>query len=159
VSAVSDTVSEDQLVQYQVVAARRLQWDNLVWQVPILSLTAQAFLFTIALGADTQPVPRLTSAVLSLVVTVLSISLMARHRQAEEVDAAWLERFEAERFGPERTLHGLPFRERRDQVRVRVPGGSLGPLAQQFRAWLVGLAVFGLAALGVCVWSVATLVG
>jgi hypothetical protein len=28
---------------YTAVAARRLQWDNQVWQVPVLSLTAQAF--------------------------------------------------------------------------------------------------------------------
>jgi hypothetical protein len=35
-------ITEDQV--YQAVAARRLQWDNLVWQVPVLSLTAQAFL-------------------------------------------------------------------------------------------------------------------
>ena len=34
---------------YGALATRRLQWDNLLWQVPILGLTAQAFLFTIAL--------------------------------------------------------------------------------------------------------------
>lgn len=35
---------------YAALAERRLQWDSLLWQVPVLSLTAQAFLFTIALS-------------------------------------------------------------------------------------------------------------
>jgi hypothetical protein len=30
---------------YAIVAARRAQFDQLVWQVPVLTLTAQAFLF------------------------------------------------------------------------------------------------------------------
>lgn len=150
----ADPVDDDLLVQYQVVSARRLQWDNLVWQVPILSLTAQAFLFTTALGPQTAPLPRLTSAVLSLVVTVLSITLMARHRQAEETDARWLEWFEREHFGDGRVVHGTAFRDRRDQVPLRVPGGRLGWLEAQYRAWLCGLGVFGVAALGVIGWSV-----
>ena len=37
---------------YAIVAARRTQFDQLVWQVPVLSLTAQAFLFSIALSHD-----------------------------------------------------------------------------------------------------------
>lgn len=57
---------------YAAVAARRTQFDNLLWQVPVLTITAQAFLFTIALGADTQPVARIISCVLSLLITFLS---------------------------------------------------------------------------------------
>src|SRR5437870_3015409 len=34
------------LGQYQVVAARRQNFDAMVWQVPALALTAQAFLMT-----------------------------------------------------------------------------------------------------------------
>jgi hypothetical protein len=34
---------EEMLVLYQVVAARRQNFDLMVWQVPALSLTAQAF--------------------------------------------------------------------------------------------------------------------
>lgn len=33
---------------FQAVAQRRLQHDMLMWQVPALGLTAQAFLLTIA---------------------------------------------------------------------------------------------------------------
>lgn len=42
---------DDDHTVYSVVASRRLQWDNLLWQVPVLGLTAQAFLFTTALGS------------------------------------------------------------------------------------------------------------
>jgi hypothetical protein len=157
VAAVDERATENLMVQYQVVAARRLQWDNLVWQVPILSLTAQAFLFTIALGTDTRPLARLASGVLSLVVTVLSITLMARHRQAE--DAHWLEAFEHEHFGPEGAMHGHAFARRRDRFAPHVPGGRLGPLAKQFRAWTYGLAVFGTVAVGVIVWATIDLLG
>lgn len=36
--------------QYGIVAARRDSFNELLWQTPVVSLTAQAFLFTIALG-------------------------------------------------------------------------------------------------------------
>jgi hypothetical protein len=36
---------EEMLVMYQVVAARRQNFDPMLWQVPALSLTAQAFLY------------------------------------------------------------------------------------------------------------------
>ncbi|GHH64216.1 hypothetical protein GCM10017772_00230 [Promicromonospora soli] len=65
---------------YATVTARRLQQDSLVWQVPVLSLTAQAFLYTIALGPESSGFARIVSAVISIVITVLSVTLMARHR-------------------------------------------------------------------------------
>src|ERR1700723_2339113 len=82
------------LAAYSVIATRRAQWDSLVWQVPTLSLTAQAFLFTIALTQGNDAWARLISSMLSLNITVISILLMARQRQAEIHDAAWLEQVE-----------------------------------------------------------------
>lgn len=142
------------LAQYQVVSARRLQWDNLVWQVPIVSLTAQAFLLVIALGTDTRPLARLAAASLSLVTTVLSMMLMARHRQNEETDAHWLANFEREHFGTDRVVHGVAFRVLRDQTRLRVPGGTLGPFQMQYRTWMWGLTFFGGTAAGAIAWAV-----
>lgn len=86
-------------LMYQAVAARRLQWDNLLWQVPVLSLTAQAFLFATALGADVHNWARALVALLSLIISVLSILLMGRHRQGELIDAHWLERYEQQVLG------------------------------------------------------------
>jgi hypothetical protein len=105
---------------YQVVAARRLQWDNLVWQVPALSLTAQAFLFTIAIGGTSSRPARIIASLLALVITLLCTTLMARHRQSEIHDAHWLADFETNEWKTNTAegeldfrVHGLPFRDRR----------------------------------------------
>jgi hypothetical protein len=66
---------------YAAVAARRTQFDQLVWQVPVLSLTAQAFLFSIALSPDGTRTARIIASLLSLVMTFLSLHLMVKHRQ------------------------------------------------------------------------------
>jgi hypothetical protein len=129
---------------YQVVAARRLQWDQLVWQVPVLSLTAQAFLFTIALGSGSSRTARAVAALLSLVTSFLSVELMSRHRQAEMADARWLEKYEDKHFPNEKgyVVHGLAFRDARNAS----PAGPLGKLPGYW-TWLCGLGLFGLAAL------------
>jgi hypothetical protein len=86
------------LALYQAIVARRLQWDNLLWQVPVLSLTAQAFLLTIALGHDNSNWARLLAGGLSFLAGLVSMVLMAGHRHAELTDAAWLARYEADHF-------------------------------------------------------------
>lgn len=42
------------VAMYQVVTGRRQAIDTMMWQVPSLSLTAQAFLLTISLGSDSS---------------------------------------------------------------------------------------------------------
>jgi hypothetical protein len=71
-----DNVSRD---AYAAVAARRTQFDQLVWQVPVLSLTAQAFLFSIALSPDGTRTIRIIASLLSLVMSFLSLHLMVKH--------------------------------------------------------------------------------
>lgn len=160
---------------YQVVASRRLQWDNLLWQVPALSLTAQAFLFTIAIGGTSSRPARIIASLLAFVVTVLCTSLMTRHRQAEIHDARWLETFEAQEWGkndpadneqageasPHQPLdfrvHGRAFRDRRNAGEV--DGGWIEriPIVRPwpgYRTWIAGLLVFGLAAVAVFTLSI-----
>lgn len=132
---------------YQAVAARRLQWDALLWQVPVLSLTAQAFLFTIALGGGSSRFARSVASVLSLVAAGLFMQLMARHRQAEISDAHWLRDYEALRFGDEMVVHGPAFQQRRNAT----PAGGLLAKLPAFRVWMTGLASFGIGALLVLV--------
>ncbi len=137
---------------YAAVAARRLQWDNLLWQVPTLSLTAQAFLFTIALGSDSQRLARVVSCVLSLIVTFLSITLMARYRQGELSDAHWLEQYEQTHSLP--VVHGKQFKRERDDEPLAA--GWIGraiPLLPGFKTWTVGLAMCGVAAVVVLITS------
>jgi tetrahydromethanopterin S-methyltransferase subunit B len=142
---------EDRRMIYQVVAARRLQWDNLVWQVPILSLTAQAFLFTLALGPGTAPIARIAAAGLALLIALLSVALMARHRQAEIADAHWLEDYE-QGLDPAFHVHGLSFRAARNSTRPASGWlGAIVPLWGGYKMWVIGLYIFGLLAMAIIV--------
>lgn len=80
--------------QYSIVASRRQSYDAMLWQTPVLSLTAQAFLLTIALGADTCPPARFLAALLSLFTALGSIQLLAKHRYGERQDSEFLTKFE-----------------------------------------------------------------
>lgn len=143
-------------IAYQVIAARRLQWDNLVWQVPLISLTAQAFLFTTALGGDSTRPARVVTALLSLAITVLCMALMARHRQSEILDANLMAYHEATEWHISPTLHGKDFAQLRnagpidggwtDALILRRPGKKT---VGGYRAWIVGQAIFGVAAIWV----------
>jgi hypothetical protein len=68
------------IVPYGALNDRVGDRDALMWQSPAMALTAQAFLITIALGHDTAPVARFLAAVLGIVVTIMSIQLMLKHR-------------------------------------------------------------------------------
>jgi hypothetical protein len=69
-------------LQYQMLAARRQNHDSMLWQTPVISLTAQAFLFTIALGGPTRAA-RVIAASLALATALASIQLLAKHRHFE----------------------------------------------------------------------------
>ena len=43
---------DSSLDTYAAIAARRTQFDQLVWQAPVLKITAHAFLFPIASSPD-----------------------------------------------------------------------------------------------------------
>lgn len=147
---------------YQAVAARRLQWDHLVWQVPALSLTAQAFLFTIAVGGTTARPARIIASLLAVVITVLCTTLMARQRQAEIHDAHWLADFEAAEWNKEPApgeldyrVHGPAFRDKR--TRAKVYGGWADYIVRPlpgYKTWIGGLLTFGAAALLVLTLSI-----
>lgn len=138
---------------YAAVAARRLQWDNLLWQVPTLSLTAQAFLFTIALDRDSEQFARVVASSLSLIVTFLSITLMARYRQGELNDAHWLEEYEKDQDLP--VVHGRQFKDDRDHEPLAAGRiGRLIPLLPGFKTWTIGLSLFGVAALMVLIITI-----
>jgi hypothetical protein len=55
-------------------------YTTLLWQVPALSLTAQAFLMTIALGSDSSNLARLIASWLSMIISVASSQLMHDQR-------------------------------------------------------------------------------
>lgn len=82
-------------VAYQISMQRLMEADSKMWQVPALSLTAQAFLLTIALGSQSHTsAERLVSAVLGAVVAIASVQLMRRHMFHSRCDLALLKRIE-----------------------------------------------------------------
>jgi len=123
-----------------------MQWDSLLGQVPVVGLTAQAFLFTIALDPASSRLARVISASLSVVATLMCMHLMASDRRAEVTDAHWLRDIETQtgRLG----IHGAAFRDRRDATDpdVKFPVRWLLK-ARSLNVWMAGLAAFGLAAL------------
>jgi hypothetical protein len=135
---------DGEIAMYEVVAARLMQWDNLVWQVPVITLTGQAFLFTIALSSGNSQLARLLASLLAFVASFLARQLMSRHRQAELTDAHWLEAYEQTRFGT--TFHGELWRNHRDTISGRDVGGIFARVPGYY-TWMLGLAVFAIAAL------------
>ena len=114
-------------------------YDLLMWQVPVLGLTAQAFLLTIALGADSARTARICAGTLAVLSSVLSMQLMAKHRWHAGVEREWLARFEREK--------GLDFchsspAEFAESVGVSLPKWPIR--SSSYTVWQIGLAVFGI---------------
>lgn len=97
----------DLLAAWAVLEQRRSAYDSMVWQTPALGLTAQAFLLTLALGPGTSAVGRCLASLLSIVLSIMVIQLMAKHRRGEVTEALHLERLEAE-LGLEQLLGIAP---------------------------------------------------
>ena len=109
-----EPMTPEGLEQYSIVASRRQQWDTLLWQVPTMALTGEAFLFTISLGGSTSQTGRIVASILALVVAVASLHSLAAHRISELADSVWLHEHEQERGASE--IHGLSWRDRRLRV-------------------------------------------
>jgi hypothetical protein len=121
--------------------------------VPVISLTAQAFLFTIALGPESRPFARVVACSLALAITILSMLLLARHRQADIADAHWLADLETRRHRASKedlVAHGPTWRARREATEIH-PLFNWMKRWRAFIFWEVGLLLFGLAAIAVVV--------
>jgi hypothetical protein len=120
----SEPITPKGLEQYSIVANRRQQWDTLLWQVPTMALTGEAFLFTISLGASTSQAGRIVASILALIVAVASLHSLAGHRISELTDSVWLHEHEQDRGASE--IHGLSWRDRRLRVvQDQLVSGSL----------------------------------
>jgi hypothetical protein len=91
---------EQALAIYQAVESKRQSQDQMMWQVPALGLTAQAFLLTVALSPSSSGLARGLAAGLGFVAAVAGVQLLLKHRYLEWMLSHWLERFEK--------VHGLP---------------------------------------------------
>lgn len=136
---------------YQVVAARKLNQDSLLWQVPSLSLTAQAFLFSISLG-NSSKVSRIIASALSVLMCGLTLHLMGRHRILEVRDSKWLEEYEKQHYElPKATRTNNPF----TYIVNAKPPHSNNKFKKWYESsyniWFMGLIIVGLVSVGVFV--------
>lgn len=142
------------------MANRRLHYERLLWQVPSLSLTAQAFLFNIALNQNNSAAGRIGGASLALVLALLSLGLMASHRRALLTDTEWLERFEQQELrAGEWAAHGAAF-SGVPPAASDLDAGWVGKLSLNriFRAWIAGIGVFAIFAVLVIIKTLVTVV-
>jgi hypothetical protein len=70
---------------------RRSQADALMWQLPTISLTAQAFLLTIIANSSVSDGGRLLTSVAALVFAAGAFETLLQHRRNEELLSRWLE--------------------------------------------------------------------
>lgn len=132
---------------YQALSERRIAYDTLMWQVPALGLSGQAFLFTIALGPGSSKVARLASAFLAFILAIISMQLMSKHRYHEELNSRLLEQFEIQYHLNE--ILGYPFHSP-SKVRavIRVRAGWF-TRRSSYWIWTLGLSLFALVSLAI----------
>lgn len=129
-----------------MLTLRQMEHNSLAWQVPSLSLTAQAFLLTIALGAGTAPLARVVSAALGMISGLLTMQLMAKNRYMGAIELIRLRRMSGELSAPDVTYinwtsAGMP----RPHWWLRIRSHIL---------WQIGLALFVMTNCGILVMAI-----
>ncbi|MCU1415871.1 MAG: putative rane protein [Schumannella sp.] len=69
----------DLLTEYELLFFRELEQESKIWTTPAIALTAQAFLFTVALAPDSSPVARIATSALAIAVSLASVQLMSKN--------------------------------------------------------------------------------
>ncbi|MFT4264998.1 MAG: DUF4916 domain-containing protein [Nocardioides sp.] len=138
---------------YSALAARQASLNELMWQTPVLAMTAMAFLLQIALQTGAPTWSRVVAAFLSGVVALISLQLMARHSRFARDDEDIL--FDIQRhLGMRPVYRGGPVpRDPVPALRVwrRRPWGTLVVWLESLGSrgiWLKALAFFGLISIG-----------
>lgn len=98
---------------YQVISTRRMHFENLLWQIPLLSLTGESFLFTIILSSSSSTFSRSLSSFLAMILALASLSSLSRHRVSDVHDSQLVESIEKKLFTG--SFHGKTFRESRQE--------------------------------------------
>lgn len=87
---------KDELTAYEALSARCISHNELMWQTPVLAMTAIAFLLTIALGGE-DDWKRALAAGLSTTIAAISAQLMAKHSTSQIADSVALSAIEKRR--------------------------------------------------------------
>lgn len=144
--SVKRPLQHDADLVYELVELRRQNFDTMLWQVPAIAFAGQALIFTVLLSQDAAWWARIIAGTFSIGLSVGSLLLLARHRQAEEADAEWLAAFEEQAGWPDdHRQHGPRWRERREKVlpgpAVQATGRRTGwgriPLVNTYVIWVI----------------------
>jgi hypothetical protein len=145
-SALDDEIAA---LLFQTAESRRYTIDQMMWQVPALTLTAQAFLLTIGYGHDSRWVARVVAACVGMATAIAGIQLLLRHRFHEELNSHWLEQLAKAKRWP--TFHvprraeafayknGTPSARKKWSIKNRLSLAHSPPI------WITALALFGAA--------------
>lgn len=146
---------------YEMLLYRELEQDAMLWQTPTIALTAQAFLLTIALNPTSPAFATYLSAGLGLVVALLSMQLMFKHRFLNLLDRAHLhaleKRLEIAHISNRESFYTAgAYRIPDSLVGHKAPASEHG-LAKfrSFRVWVGGMLIFAavnLAIIAVQIW-------
>jgi hypothetical protein len=154
----------DDLVRW--VEERRLSTEQMEWQVPAISMTAQAFLLTIALQPGASVAARLITGALGLTAAVVTLQLMLSHRYFEELYAWVVDLCQEARN--QQVLHHPRLAE---IVRSDIPSDAVFHRWQRgwhkrfvvelssFRAWVGALAIFLAADVVIMAFAVVQMTG
>jgi hypothetical protein len=82
--------AQNDLFTYEMLTARFLAHDEMLWQTPALALTAEAFLMTIALSPDVIDLAAAIAAFLGVILMLMSMHLLGRHRFLELIEKSKL---------------------------------------------------------------------
>ncbi len=132
-----------ELFAYERLMARSVQTNSMQWQAPSLALAAQAFLLNVALRPNADPVSTSIVCFVGVVITLMALQLMARHRYYFHLD-------QQDMNDLEQVLKILHISDRDSQA-VRHPARGpawLGDL-QSFRVWQVGFLVIAVVDIGI----------
>ena len=105
-------------VVYEALSERCVMLNELLWQAPVVSLTAQAFLLTIAYGDTPRTHYRILAGLIAAVIGLASWQLFLRHAAYERAIAREMREIEEKHFG--RPFHA-PLRETREGAGLRGP--------------------------------------
>lgn len=85
---------------YSALVSKRLAYDQMLWQVPIISLTAQAFLLDIAFASadERSDFYRVLSGLASAGIGFASLQLFCRHSALERQTSDSLNKIETQIF-------------------------------------------------------------
>lgn len=141
----------DELTSYEAINERYVSHNELMWQTPVLAMTAMAFLLTIALGGGEHWM-RALAAGLSALIATISAQLMAKHSDSQIRDAELLHLIERRRGMLQ--LHRKP-----DPVTapfsLRFDGLNRWFATKRSRAWwFAGLLLMAVVSAGIAVQAV-----